>query len=125
MRPRPDDRHIATQHIEKLRQFIQRCSPQKSAHVGDPRIVPRGLPKPALVRCMMVHRAEFQHPEAGIGEADAALAEQDRAGAFQADRHAIGGQGRQHDQISRANTMSVSRFAAARQPLIGQSGGWT
>ena len=38
-RTRPNQRHIAAQHVDELRQFIQARSPQKVSHRSNPRIV--------------------------------------------------------------------------------------
>ena len=84
MRPWPDQRHVAAQHVEELRQFIERCAPQEGAHTCHPLVVARCLRQPAWFRCVVAHRAELPHLEADIGEADAALAEQDGAAGFPA-----------------------------------------
>jgi hypothetical protein len=43
MRPRPNQRHAAAEHIEELRQLVDARSPQPATHVGDARIVAGGL----------------------------------------------------------------------------------
>jgi DNA-binding transcriptional LysR family regulator len=44
MRPRPNQRHAAAEHIEELRQLVDARSPQPATHVGDARIVAGGFP---------------------------------------------------------------------------------
>ena len=78
MRPRPDQRHLAAQHVEELGQFIERHRRRKCAGPGHPRIVPRRLPQRSRLRPRVVHGAELPHAEVAVGKADTALAEQDR-----------------------------------------------
>ena len=39
MRPRPDDRHLAAQHVQELRQFVEAGAAQEGADPGDSRVV--------------------------------------------------------------------------------------
>src|SRR5277367_5006189 len=43
MRPRSHETHLALEHIEYLRQLIERGAPQECTQRRDPRILPGGL----------------------------------------------------------------------------------
>ena len=38
LRPRPNERHLPQEHIEKLRRLVQSCAAKHSAYPGDARI---------------------------------------------------------------------------------------
>src|SRR5208282_1031773 len=62
VRPWADQRHLATQHIEKLRQLVDVSPPQQAPQAGHARIIARGLPdyRPVLENG---HGAKFEDPE--------------------------------------------------------------
>ena len=86
MRPWPDQRHLAAQDVEQLRQFIERKAAEKRADTGNTRVVARRLTQMPLVRCVMGHRAEFQCFEGEIAVSCPTLAKQDGAGAVDANQ---------------------------------------
>src|ERR1700744_2914649 len=63
MGTRSYDRHVATQHVVELRQFVEARAAQESAHFGDARIVARGLPDGAFWLDMQTHRAKLVNRE--------------------------------------------------------------
>src|SRR5581483_12007826 len=110
-RPRPDERHLAAQHVQHLRQLVDRVAPQHAADRGDARVVldlekrprrlvrrlERGLP----LGCVDVHRPELEHAELALAEADAAVAVEDRPGRVELDGerdHEPERRGSEHDQ---------------------------
>src|SRR5690625_5034365 len=76
----PDQRHAPLQHIEELRQFIDRSPPDEAADAGHARIFPRCLLHSLLRQCFVIHGAEFVDVETPIIEAEPRLAEEHRAG---------------------------------------------
>ena len=109
--PRPDERHLATKHIEKLGQLVQAGLAQPPAHPGD-RVAPLELVQ--IVRSRegvraddlldvfamrrligsLVHRAELQQGELVHVDAESRLAEEDGARRVPANE----GPNRQHDR---------------------------
>src|SRR5262245_5693180 len=61
IRPRTYQAHIASQHVEKLRQFIKACQPDEPPHGRDPAITRVSLI--ALRISTLHHRPEFQNVE--------------------------------------------------------------
>ncbi len=86
MRAWPDQRHLAAQHVEQLRQFIERKAAEERADAGNPRVVAGRLAQMPLVRCVMGHRAEFQGFEGQVAVSCSTLAKQDRARAVDANQ---------------------------------------
>jgi hypothetical protein len=86
MRPRPDQRHRSRQHVQELRQFVERCVTQHGTHPGDPRVVAGGLQKGPVICGAVMHGAKFQHHEAAAVQADAFLPKQRRPFTGQLDR---------------------------------------
>src|SRR5207245_11582290 len=75
MRPRPDQRHIALDHVEQLRDFIEAGSAQNSAHRRHARVTLDGLPYAAHVAGIVAHGAELVDLEAAVSIAVAVLKE--------------------------------------------------
>src|SRR6185437_1709467 len=89
--PRPDEAHIAAQHVEELRQLVDTEFTDDVADAGDAGIAIRGPADPVALG-IVAHGAKFQNVEALTAETDALLAIERRAGAFEAhgdrrDRH--------------------------------------
>ena len=78
MRTRTDNRHPPGQHIDKLRQFIQRGAAQKIPHFGDARIVLRRLGHHFVV-LHHFHGTELPHFDRLAIHAVASLAENNRS----------------------------------------------
>ena len=82
-RPRPDEAHLAPQRVDELRQLVDREPPQNSPDPRHPRVVAdleqrarrlvRVLERALLRRCARDHRAELQHPELALADADPAV----------------------------------------------------
>src|SRR5690606_7311034 len=54
------ERHVAAEHVDQLRDFIQRCLPDNLAYGGKPIIVRQQV---SLRVAVVVHRFEFDHPD--------------------------------------------------------------
>src|SRR5690606_4366793 len=76
---RPHQGHVAAQHIEQLRQFVQRAAPQQPPDRRDSGIVTGGLAQ--RVARVMVHGAELPELDDPASSAVALPAAQARAGA--------------------------------------------
>jgi hypothetical protein len=75
------------QHVEQLRQLIERGVAQQRTEPGHPWIVPRRLAAGAGAGAgLLPHGAELQHAEAVAVQTDALLAEHRRTWAGQANR---------------------------------------
>src|ERR1035438_4133615 len=106
-RPRAYQRHIATQHVNELRQFIKARAPQKVSYGCDSRVVRKledflarfvrlfvGLTGNEFTNIFLVlagivvyvHRAELQESERRAVLSNALLPEQDRTAGSQFDR---------------------------------------
>ncbi len=76
MGTRPNDRHVATQYVQELRQFIQAGSPQKGTKRRDPFVIAARLARARVIRRIDPHSAELEHLEFAAVEAVATLTEQ-------------------------------------------------
>src|SRR6266496_4376114 len=95
-RPRADERHLAAQDVQHLRQLVERIPADEPADARDPRVVldleqrSRGFVRalePGLpCTGVDVHRAELEHPELALAEPDAPVAVEDGAGRIELDR---------------------------------------
>src|SRR5215469_11104038 len=92
--PWSDDRHLAAQDVEKLRQFVDAVAAQDRADFR--RAVVRGRrPDRAAARfCVHRHRAELEQVEHHAVASDTPLPVQDRAAGFEVDR----ARGDEHDR---------------------------
>src|SRR5205814_7364380 len=87
-RPRPDEAHLAANHVDELGQLVQIGAAKEAAHTRDAWVL--GHLEEALGALVarhelrlhrvgaVVHRAELEDPEGLAVAADAPLAEQDR-----------------------------------------------
>ena len=80
VRARPDDRHLALQHVEELGQLVEAVTPQEPAQAGHPEVVPRRLLGAVGVGRIGDHRAELVDGDQVVVEPVALLPEQHRAG---------------------------------------------
>ncbi len=77
MGSRADHRHIATEHIDELRQFVNGCTAQEVAEFGLSRVICGCL---QFIRVRIdLHRAEFQAVELLARIACPFLTEKDRS----------------------------------------------
>ena len=77
VRPRPDQRHVAGQNVEELRQLVDTAGAQQAAEPRYSGVIASRLPYRAAV-FQDRHRAEFVNRELAAVEAAAALAKDDR-----------------------------------------------
>ena len=85
MRPGSDDRHIAAQHVEDLRQLIERTAPQPAPDPRHPGVAAGNLEPGIVIGEMVMHGTKFQHLEVAVVEAGPPLAEQHRPWTVQPD----------------------------------------
>ena len=125
---RPDQRHLPHEHVEELRQLVERGTPQKAADPGDPwvaldleqtaaRLVAVGQ---GVLLSVGVddHRAELVDIEDRISAADPTLSEEDRAGRVKPDRQ---GDDRHQRRQQNQNQPGRHQIEAALDPP-GRSG---
>lgn len=87
-RSRAHQAHLAPQHVDELRQLIQAGPAEEAPDPGDPRIVPPLVrPRTEFDPAAPDHGAELQHRKDPSPFADPRLAEQDRSGRIEFDRH--------------------------------------
>src|SRR5436190_15718257 len=63
LRPRPDHAHVAEEHVEELRQLVERPGADQAAHSGAPGIVALRPLRAGLVLRADAHRAELEDVE--------------------------------------------------------------
>src|SRR5881628_714775 len=111
-RPRPDETHVAPEHIEDLRQLVDAELAEESTDASDPRVVPelsRPLPFAELllvardvvherVFCVPDHRPELDERELDVVAPYPSLHEQDGAGRIKGDRERYEQGERQHQE---------------------------
>src|SRR5581483_11276647 len=129
-RARSDQRHVADQHIVKLRQFVQGELPQPAAYFRDARIVldferdALGMLVPRDERGQArlgieTHRADFVHLEFPAEAANPGLGKKDRTAILkfhqQADEQQQGTDQEQHEQAGRKVNASL-QYSSAVQP---------
>ena len=86
-RPRPNDTHLAAEHVDELWELIEPCRPQRVPHSRDPTIR---------------HGPELVDPERPTAAANAALHEQRRAAVLEPDeRRDREPHGAQHEDRNR------------------------
>lgn len=92
-----DQRHVAEQHIEELRQFVQRSAANELADLGDARVFTRGLLDHLVV--VYAHGAELPDLDDLVVHAVAVLLEDDGPRRGELDGDGDGGEQRaQHQQ---------------------------
>src|SRR4051794_3069882 len=87
MRAGTDQRQIALEHhVEQLRQFVEAGLADEAADAGDAGIVLGHDLGRKRIGLVVIHRAEFEHVDAFVVEAETFLPEQHRARAVELDR---------------------------------------
>src|SRR5690606_22604527 len=84
--PRADKAHVAGQHVEQLRQFVQAGLADEAAHTGGPVIVAARPLRNAILLGIGAHAAELRQLEAAAALAHPDLPVQRRSAIFQAYR---------------------------------------
>src|SRR6516162_8371758 len=87
VRARTNQRHIAAQHINKLRKLVEAEQTQDTSQGSDTRIVSYCALRARRVRAIDMHRAEFDHPNHLVVETEALLHEEHRTPAAQLDQY--------------------------------------
>lgn len=77
-RARANEAHVAAQHVDELREFVELPQAQDAADAGDFRVMQRGDGRAARAE-RDAHGAKFEDGEVGAATANALLKEQDRA----------------------------------------------
>ena len=117
---RADQAHVAAEHVEELRQFVDAQQPDDVAHPGDPAVVGRGPLRLAVFLGIGAHAAELGDLEVLAVVAHPLLAVEDRPAAFQLD----GDGGQQHhrgghqDQHQRAQDVEDALDRRAVETLV-------
>src|ERR1700759_5811786 len=76
--PRPDDRHVAAQDVEELRELVEARPPQETPQPRDASIVSTRELLAFLVAQRVMHGAEFPYLEKMVVVAEPALPSGDR-----------------------------------------------
>src|SRR4051812_7135561 len=86
-RPRADERHLTAQDVDHVRDLVEREAPEEAPDVCDTRVVTdleqRAARLVRLLQCLLLavcpleHRAELEHPELLLAEADARIGVED------------------------------------------------
>ena len=124
LRARPDDRHVAAQHVPELRQLVDVRAAQELAerrHAADRRSLRPH--RPGLALGVVVHRAELDDRERLAVEAHPLLAVEDGAARRELDeRRDEPERNRQHDQRRRSRSRCRSpRLTMLLKPCSGTS----
>ena len=126
MRPRADQAHAAAQHVEELRQLVERGAPQEAPDGRDARVVPRRLAYRVVLQ--HGHRAELEDRELAAVESVAALPEQHRSRRRAPDEdddcggHGQGQQQRHRCEDDIARALQHACHAAERRFADGDEG---
>ena len=110
MGTRPDERHVATQHVEELRQLVDAQLAHQSSKPGHAQAIPLGLPnnRPIVHRR---HRTKLENSEPTPVKADPRLHEERRSRRLEPDgegHHAE--QRKQEKQASRRDALIERLF---------------
>lgn len=97
VRTRPDEGHIAQEHVQKLWQFIDARASNEATYRGDPFVALSGLMQ-SPIRRLLVHRPEFVDAKGATAKTSAPLAEKGRAWRTQPDRYCDARQDRQQQE---------------------------
>ncbi len=84
--PRADDRHVAAQHVEELRELVDARAAQERAHSGGAAVGRRSPDRAGLGLGVDGHRTEFKQVELDAAAPDAPLPVQDRSARLQMHR---------------------------------------
>ena len=109
-RARADQAHVALQHADQLRQFIDPQPAQPAAHPGHAGIVPAGPARPLAFRTLP-HAAELRDSDGFAVEAGAHLAVEHRSAVLKAD------QGRRQQQQGGRENEQQHRNDHIAEPL--------
>ena len=122
LRPRADQAHVAPQHVEQLRQFVEVRRAQDRAEPRLARVVRRRHLR-AVRLGIDPHRAELQHHERPAVQPAPLLPVEDRAGARELDEHARSRPSAATSRTSAtdARIMSMTRFTTTFRPWCGLS----
>ena len=63
VRARADDRHLALEHVDQLRELVDAGAADEGTDAGDPVIVARGRAAAVVIELFLAHRAELEHVE--------------------------------------------------------------
>ena len=132
--PRADEAHVAPQHVEELRQLVERACGAGTRRCACAGRCPRCRPGPMSVGSVRTlfgvasgcggcqrHRAELEHLEAAAVATDPQLPEQDRARRARTGRRAAIAtqQRRQHDQHASPATTRSKTCLIGELPALG------
>ena len=78
MGARADDAHIADEHVDQLREFVEAGHPQQAADPRDALIVPAGRFDAMGIARLGPHAPEFQDIEDPVALSHAGLAKEDQ-----------------------------------------------
>src|ERR1700683_5395354 len=106
MRPRSDQRHVPGQHVEELRYLVDVPASQEAADSGDARIA-AGRLLAAVVDA--VHGTKLDNVERLLIEAEAALGEEDRSAAIEANENRDGEEKRSRHNERRSRNGEVEQ----------------
>lgn len=85
VRARPDKAQFATQHIDELGEFVDRCAADEAADFRDARIIFRHLLSRMVISHLVIHRPEFIDIDQVVVEPEPLLLEENRPLRFQPD----------------------------------------
>ena len=121
VRSRPDDRHLAAEHIDELRQLVKRQPAQDAPHPGHPRVVGRHLPKRGRWGRARLdsQRAELEERENLLIATMARLAIDHRPRAVQLDEQGDQQKGRREHDQGHGGNRQVDRPLEQNAPPLG------
>jgi hypothetical protein len=105
LRPWPDETHVASNHVPKLRKLIEAVTPQEQSGPGAPRIVWNGPDRSEVFFSIDRHGAELENREAAAANAYADLTVKYRSAVTEPDR-------RPDDRKNRRQQNQTKRGAA-------------
>ena len=120
LRARPDKAHVATQHVEKLGQFVDAQATNDVADACDAVVVGAGPARLAVLFSIGVHAAELGNAEGAAVLAHPLLAVEHRARAFEFDEQCCDQhqRRRQHAQDGGTEDVENAFNACAQGPLV-------
>ena len=123
-RARADQAHLAAQHVDEVRQLVEREAPQQRADARDARIALVDRQPGAHLLGAAHHRAQLEQVEVAAALADPALAVDRRAAALEPDRERRRARAaaRSSRSSSAASARSSARFTARAARGRGSGG---